>query len=45
MFNVFHKHEISETAYDDMGQIGKGTHERFLIDMEKFVAKAESKGK
>lgn len=36
---------FSVTAYDDMGQIGKGTHERFLIDMEKFVAKAESKGK
>ena len=33
------------TAYDDMGPIGKGTHERFLIDMEKFVAKAENKGK
>ena len=34
---------FSVTAYDETGVIGKGTHERFLIDMEKFLAKAESK--
>ena len=30
-------------AYDDKGLIGEGTHERFIIDIEKFQAKAESK--
>lgn len=33
------------SASDETGPIGKGTHERFLIDMEKFLAKTESKGK
>lgn len=32
-------------AYDEAGLIGQGTHERFLIDMEKFLAKTEAKGK
>ena len=36
---------LSVAAYDEMGLIGKGRHERFLIDAEKFIAKAESKGK
>ena len=36
---------LSVAAYDEMGLIGKGTHERFLIDAEKFIAKAEGKGK
>jgi len=30
-------------AYDEKGLIGEGTHERFIIDIEKFVAKAEAK--
>lgn len=30
-------------AYDAAGVIGEGTHERFVIDNEKFMAKAESK--
>ena len=34
---------FSVTAYDDAGEIGKGTHERFIVDCEKFSAKAESK--
>ena len=35
---------LSVAAYDEIGPIGKGTHERFLIDAKKFIAKAESKG-
>ena len=31
------------TASDDAGPIGQGTHERFLIMAEKFLAKAEAK--
>lgn len=30
-------------AYDEAGAIGKGTHERFIIDTEKFLAKAQAK--
>ncbi|MDY4104240.1 MAG: dihydrolipoamide acyltransferase, partial [Oscillospiraceae bacterium] len=30
-------------AYDETGVIGSGTHERFIIQMEKFLAKAEAK--
>ena len=33
------------TAFDEAGQIGTGTHERFLISTEKFLAKASSRGK
>ena len=36
---------LSVSAWDEAGLIGKGTHERFLIDAAKFIAKAESKGK
>ena len=32
-------------AYDEVGKIGGGTHERFLIQNEKFQAKANKKGK
>ena len=31
------------TAWDETGVIGKGTHERFLINAEKFLAKVEAK--
>lgn len=34
---------FSVKAYDDRGLIGEGTHERFIIDIEKFQSKAESK--
>lgn len=34
---------LNVTAYDEAGVIGKGTHERFLIDAAKFIAKAEGK--
>ncbi len=30
-------------AYDDAGLIGEGTHERFIIDVEKFMAKTKAK--
>lgn len=32
-------------AFDEAGLIGEGTHERFIIDSEKFFAKAQSKVK
>ena len=31
---------LKVTAYDETGVIGSGTHERFIIQMEKFLAKA-----
>lgn len=30
-------------AFDEAGLIGKGTHERFIIQTEKFLAKCEAK--
>ena len=30
-------------AYDEAGLIGEGTHERFLVDAEKFMAKCAAK--
>ena len=30
-------------AYDEAGLIAEGTHERFVIDVEKFMAKANAK--
>lgn len=32
-------------AFDDAGEIGSGTHERFIVNAEKFLAKAEAKQK
>ena len=34
---------FSVTAWDETGVIGKGTHERFLINAEKFLAKVAAK--
>ena len=31
-------------AFDDAGEIFNGTHERFIVNREKFQAKANSKG-
>lgn len=31
------------SASDDAGLIGEGTHERFIIDIEKFMARTEGK--
>ncbi len=30
-------------AFDERGEIGRGTHERFIVDREKFQAKADEK--
>jgi len=30
-------------AFDEAGKIGEGTHGRFIIEVEKFLAKTESK--
>lgn len=32
-------------AYDALEKIGEGTHQRYIIPFEKFVAAAENKGK
>ncbi len=32
-------------AYDEVGKIGEGTHERFLIDVPRFMAKAQQRGR
>lgn len=34
---------FSVTAYDEAGVIGKGTHNRFIIAVDRFLAKAEKK--
>ena len=31
------------TAFDECGEIGKGTHERFIINSKKFLEKANAK--
>ena len=31
------------TAYDERGVIGQGTHERFIINKEKFQSKVDQK--
>ena len=31
------------TAYDEAGMVGEGTHERFVIDIAKFQAKARTR--
>ena len=33
------------SAYDEAGKIGGGTHERFVIKPEKFIARAQNRGK
>lgn len=35
--------EFSITAYDSKGEIGKGTHQRFIVNVPKFMTKAEGK--
>lgn len=34
---------FSVAAYDEAGPIGKGVHERFVIQNDRFLAKAQSK--
>ena len=36
---------FSVRACDECGLIGEGTHERFIVDIERFQAKADSKSK
>lgn len=31
------------SAYDERGLIGEGTHERFIVDTQKFMAKVQAK--
>ena len=33
----------SVTAYDETGPIGRGTHERFIIQTDRFLARAQAK--
>ena len=34
---------FSVEAFDEAGKIGEGTHNRFIIENEKFMAKTEGK--
>ena len=34
---------FSATVFDEMGKIGEGRHERFIVDNAKFQAKADAK--
>lgn len=36
---------FSIEVFDDAGKVAEGTHERFIIDNEKFMAKAVSRGR
>lgn len=36
---------FSVTAYDEVGKIGGGTHERFVIQTDKFLARTQAKWK
>jgi len=35
--------ELSVSAYDEKGLIGQGTHERFIVTDERFLAKTSRK--
>ena len=37
------KISFAVAAYDEAGEIGRGTHERFIIKPEKFLAKTQKK--
>lgn len=34
---------FSAEVWDEAGKIGEGTHERFIVDNEKFLAKADAR--
>ena len=34
---------FSAAVYDEAGKIGEGTHERFIVDSERFLAKADGR--
>ena len=35
--------ELKVAAYDEKGPIGQGTHQRFIVQDEKFLARAAAK--
>lgn len=35
--------EFEVTAADAKGEVGRGTHERFIVDVERFMAKTEAR--
>lgn len=35
--------EFKVEAYDESGLVGEGTHQRYIVDLEKFIAKALTK--
>ena len=35
---------FSVEAWDEVEQVGEATHERFVVDEERFAAKADAKG-
>ena len=37
------KLKFEVAAFDERGEIGRGTHERFIVNREKFQAKADGK--
>ena len=39
------KLSFAVTAFDERGPIGKGTHERFVIQTDRFLAKTQAKQK
>ena len=44
VIEIDRKHLIFQViAYDEKGVIGKGTHDRFIINTEKFLAKSQTK--
>ena len=36
---------LNVTAHDSVGEIGSGTHKRFVVNAEKFQAKTDGRGK
>lgn len=35
--------EFKVEAFDESGLVGEGTHQRYIVDLEKFIAKAQKK--
>ena len=38
-----HRLKFSAEVWDEAGKIGEGTHERFIVDNERFLAKADAR--
>ena len=44
LVEIDRRHLVFEASvYDECGLVGSGTHERFIIDNEKFIAKANAR--